>query len=190
MTEDQKTSNTANSSSDSTTKPTSATTAATSTVAPPEQWPDVVKETYEPIRILGKGGFASVMLARNKYANKEDPNKLVAMKIAGSKDLTKMELGYAHREIDIVRELSHPNIMKVIQAWTSDDDINKATKNTTNCAAVMALSYAKGPTVQNLLQHGGALSIKFGRVVIAQLVDALSYLHSRAVIHRDIKPVS
>ena len=52
----------------------------------------------------------------------------------------------------------------------------------------MALSYSKGPTVESLLHHGGALSNVFGRVVVAQVVSALAYIHYRGVVHRDIKP--
>lgn len=52
----------------------------------------------------------------------------------------------------------------------------------------MVLEYIKGPTVESLLRHGGALSTNFSRVVVAQIIDAIAYLHYRAVLHRDIKP--
>jgi tRNA A-37 threonylcarbamoyl transferase component Bud32 len=39
-----------------------------------------------------------------------------------------------------------------------------------------------------MLKHGGALGIYLAREVAAQLIDAVSFLHGRGVIHRDIKP--
>ena len=154
---------------------------------PPSQWPQQVVDQYEPVRILGKGGFGSVILAKKKVTENTENNEvqqqqqqLVAMKVVGSKDSSKTDHGYAHREVDILRELSHPNIMKVLDFWELPSHAN--------CAAVMALSYAKGPTLDQLVKFGGAVSICFGRVVMAQVVDALAYCHSRAVIHRDVKP--
>ena len=75
----------------------------------PNQWPPEVTASYDPIRNLGKGGFASVVLARSKINRSE----LVAMKVVGSRNASAQEYGYAHREIDILRELQHPNIMKL-----------------------------------------------------------------------------
>lgn len=138
---------------------------ASSSTAIPKEWPPPVVEQYLPIRVLGKGGFASVVLAKNKSTN-----EFRAIKVVAGDD------GYAHREIDIVHQLSHDCIMKIYDYWEVSDRV------------VICLSYSKGPTVEMLLQHGGALSNTFGRVVVAQTTDAVAYLHSHAVVHRDIKP--
>lgn len=148
------------------------------TLAVPEEWPPEATELYEPVRELGKGGFGSVVLARRKDG--EEP-KLVAMKVVGSHHVTNEEVGYAHREMDILVELNHPCIMRLIAHWEPPKDADK-------CAAVMALSYSKGPTLEKLLSVGGKLSFVFARIVAAQFIDAIAYLHSRAVVHRDIKP--
>ena len=42
----------------------------------PSEWSKEISEKYDPIRILGKGGFASVTLARRK-----DSEELVAIKV-------------------------------------------------------------------------------------------------------------
>jgi len=168
---------------------TSIKSSTTSQCPVPDEWPPEVAEAYEPIRKLGTGGFASVLLARRKGDVKDSTtsngsskgSSLVAIKVAGSADANKQQVGYALREIEILMELSHPNIMQLIQHWEPPLESHK-------CAAVMALSYAKGPDVNKLLNYGGKLSLVFARVVMAQLTDALAYLHSRAVIHRDIKP--
>jgi serine/threonine protein kinase len=146
----------------------------------PEQWPAEVSEHYEALRTLGVGGFASVTLAKKKKPTANEEN-LVAMKICGNKNANRSDLSYAHREIDILKEIKHENIMKIIDFWEPAVKEHK-------CAAVIALTYHRGPTVDALLNHGGALSLTFGRVVAAQLVKVISFLHSHAVIHRDIKP--
>ena len=131
------------------------------------QWPKEVLDKYEPVRILGKGGFASVFLAKRKSTTEEKKEKFVAIKLVRAK--TKTETHYAHREINILKEINHPNIMKLIESWEPDASTGIAT---------MAVTYARGRTLHYLLKNVGAPSLTFSRVVIAQLVDAVSHLHS------------
>lgn len=141
------------------------------------EWPKAVSNIYEPVGYLGKGGFACVLLGKSKKPVKDKDEEYVAIKIV---DGTEDDWAYSHREADILRHLHHPNIMRVVNSWEPNEYEPGA----------MALSYAKGPTIQALLLHGGALSALFVRVVTAQVADALSYMHSHAVVHRDIKPDS
>ena len=147
-----------------------------------KEWPSEVTEKYDPIRVLGTGGFGYVMLARNKNPGPNE-EKIIAIKTIGDvkNGLSRSDLGYAHRESDILKELHHPNIIKFIDFWEPNP-----TKHTS--IAALALGYARGPTVESLLLRGGALSSIFSRIVIAQVIDAISFLHSHAVVHRDIKP--
>ena len=71
--------------------------------------------------------------------------------------------------------------MKLLDYWEPAAEERK-------CAAVMALNYVRGPTLEYILKKIGAPAMNFCHVVSAQLVDVVAFLHSHAVIHRDIKP--
>jgi len=147
-----------------------------------QRWSKETLERYEPIKELGRGGFASVILAKRKdiCTGKTKGHNLVAVKQANAK--TNVQSNYAGREVFILREISHPNIMKLIEYWEQ--------KNSTDSepSVTMILSYGGDKTLEYLLKKTGAPSLTFSRAIISQLVDAVAYLHSHAIIHRDIKP--
>ena len=130
-------------------------------------WPKEVIDKYEPVRRLGRGAFATVVLAKRKSVNEGIDAELVAIKMVKAK--TNTQTHYAHREMYILQELNHPNIVKLIETWEPQDSTFSAT---------MVLSNAEGRTLDYLLVNVGGPSLTFGRVVMAQLVDAVAYLHS------------
>jgi serine/threonine protein kinase len=142
-------------------------------------------------------------LARDKTS--EDKKNKAAVKVVGGihDDGSKQSAAdikqerdkavlYARREIEILKNLQHPGINQLLDSWVAGADGHESDEKNVGkislTAAVLVLGYVRGPTVESLLKHGGALSTQFGRVVIAQTMDAISYLHGHAILHRDIKP--
>ena len=52
----------------------------------------------------------------------------------------------------------------------------------------MALSFINGPDLGALLEERGALGLPLAQLIARDLISAVSYMHVRGVMHRDIKP--
>lgn len=140
-------------------------------------WSPEIKKLYEPVKSLGKGAFGDVWLSQSR---KEGNTESVVIKKLDT--CTQVGKAYAAREIEILKKLNHPNIVKLLKAFYVE------AKNDGSSCAYIALSYAEGPTLENILKKGGAVGIPLARALSHQLISAVSYLHSNAVIHRDLKP--
>ena len=154
-------------------------------------WPSEVRDLYEPVKPLGKGGFGDVWLGRPVM--QEQSMKIVEgtpkgnncvgevaiKKVDTSTDVGK---GYADREIKILQKLDHPNIVKLVTVFklADNEDVNPC--------SYIALSYAKGPTLEKILNVGGAVGVPLARQLSQELISAVAYMHNHAVIHRDLKP--
>lgn len=79
------------------------------------------------------------------------------------------------REISLLRDLRHPNIVQYLGCSSSSEHLN------------IFLEYVPGGSVQSMLNSYGALPEPLVRSFVRQILTGLSYLHSRDIIHRDIK---
>ncbi|GAX24353.1 hypothetical protein FisN_4Lh476 [Fistulifera solaris] len=142
----------------------------------PKEWPEEVEDKYQRFEVLGKGSFGMVWMSRRtKIPEDENDDEFVAIKEIKIKD-EKSEV-YAEREISILSEIKHPNIIRMIRAYP----VHK-------CSRVVVMQLARGPNLHQLVVKRGALGLPLARLVSRELISAVSYLHGRAVIHRDIKP--
>mmetsp|Transcript_36367 Transcript_36367/g.79174 ORF Transcript_36367/g.79174 Transcript_36367/m.79174 type:complete len:422 (-) Transcript_36367:82-1347(-) len=160
-----------------------------------EAWPVDAEGDYVRMRAIGNGAYGKVWAARRRKLQKcgtcttrSNDNgdgcerchscsnaNLVAMKIIATSG--KNGKAYAEREISILGEMNHPNIVRLVRSY-----------NEYSGGRLVVLSLARGPTLKEIVDEGGALSLPLARLVSRHLVAAISYLHSRAVLHRDLKP--
>ena len=144
-----------------------------------EDWPKDAEKMYERIEVLGKGSFGLVWMCQRKIKPVDDfDDEYVAVKNIEIKE----EKGkvYAQREISILTELRHPNVIRLIRAFPVYNDISR----------LVSLQLARGPNLQRIVGKRGALGLPLCRLISRELVAAVSYLHGRGVLHRDIKPTN
>jgi mitogen-activated protein kinase kinase kinase len=129
--------------------------------------------------LIGQGSFGSVYLALHAVTGELLAVKQVETPSPGANSQNdarkKSMIDALKREISLLRDLQHPNIVQYLGASSSADHLN------------IFLEYVPGGSVQTMLNSYGALREPLIRSFVRQIVTGLAYLHGREIIHRDIK---
>ncbi|KAK9469037.1 kinase-like domain-containing protein [Lipomyces arxii] len=119
---------------------------------------------------IGKGAFGSVYTAMNIWTG-----ETVAAKQISVANLPKSELQKIRMEIDLLRALDHPNIVRYHGFVQSDDML------------YIILEYCENGSLTLTTKDFGACPEHLIAIFTAQVLKGLVYLHDQGVIHRDIK---
>ncbi|XP_062383577.1 putative serine/threonine-protein kinase SIK1B [Sardina pilchardus] len=125
---------------------------------------------YEITKTLGKGTFAVVKLARHKVTKTQ-----VAIKIIDKTRLNSSDLEKINREVQIMKLLNHPHIIKLYQVMETKDML------------YMVTEYAQNGEMFDYLSSVGRLTEGEARRKFWQIVNAVDYCHQHHIIHRDLK---
>ncbi|KFD57986.1 kinase domain protein [Trichuris suis] len=122
-------------------------------------------------RQLGRGRFGRVFLAREK-----ERQFIVALKVLFKSTVMKAKMeNQVRREIEIQAHLKHPNILRLYGYFHDDARV------------YLVLEYAAKGELYSMLTQAGKFTEDLTANYMAQVVDAVNYLHTKKVIHRDLK---
>ncbi|MDO5407859.1 MAG: WD40 repeat domain-containing serine/threonine protein kinase [Eubacteriales bacterium] len=138
----------------------------------------VIAGTYEIMEKLGSGGGGTVYLARHLRLGKQ-----VVLKADKRRITTRPE--FLRREVDILKELSHPYIPNVYDFFVEGETV------------YTVMDYIQGESLDRPLKRGEVFSQPQVIQWAKELLEALRYLHSpthgtppRGFVHSDIKPAN
>ena len=121
---------------------------------------------------LGEGEFGKVKMGWKKEGGVQVAIKLLRREQLGSNP---SRLPKIYREIAILRELQHPNIVKLHEMVETERHIG------------IILEYASGGELFDYILNHRYLKDNAARRLFAQLVSGIGYLHKKGIVHRDLK---
>jgi serine/threonine protein kinase len=125
---------------------------------------------YTFVKELGRGGMGVVCLAEDR-----ELDRLVAIKVLNSPDITEDLRNRMIREAQIIARLEHPGIVPVHDVGTLPDG-----------RIYYAMKYVRGSRLDEYAAQGASLRDRLRK--FQAVCDAVAFAHAHGVIHRDLKP--
>lgn len=134
-----------------------------------------IKERYETIEVLGKGGMGLVYKAYDTVVQRE-----VALKTLRDSP-SKLALDLFRKECGILASMSHPNIVEIFDIGEFNED--GAIK------PYFVMPLLPGVTLDHLIKTSSQrLTVERSVEIIVQTCRGLHAAHERSLVHRDLKP--
>ncbi len=138
----------------------------------------VLRNRYELVQLLGRGGMASVYKARDRYRTSLGvADCWVAIKIVQPHPSRPGSVDALGREFHNAQRLSHPNVINVYDIDREGD------------VSFYSMELLEGERLGQLIKRaGGRLPRRYALAIVRDIGAAIAHAHSRGVVHADLKP--
>ncbi|HUF35525.1 MAG TPA: serine/threonine-protein kinase, partial [Gemmatimonadales bacterium] len=137
---------------------------------PAEGLRDALADRYRIERELGRGGMATVYLARDLRHDRPVALKVLHPELAHSLGPDRFQ-----REIRLAARLQHPHILTVLDSGAAP-------------ALWFTMPYIEGESLRDRLRREKQLPIDDAVRIAREAAEALGFAHGQGIIHRDVKP--
>lgn len=133
---------------------------------------DVTLDSFDLLKVIGRGSFGKVMQVRHK-----GDGQIYAMKILRKKELLERnQVEHTQAERRILEEMDHPFLVKLRFAFQ------------TPAKLYMVLDYLNGGELFFHLKTSRKFTEDRARFYGAEIAMAMGHLHGKDMIYRDLKP--
>lgn len=131
-----------------------------------------IKDHYAFVRNLGEGHFGMVLLAKDRRTREKFAVKVIKKQHAEVRTMTLIQ-----RELAILRLVNHRNIVRLYDLFDTEDKL------------YFVLEYMQGGALYQVLAKDEThFSEERASFIIKDVLQGLQYLHSKGIVHRDVKP--
>jgi serine/threonine-protein kinase len=153
---------------------------------PPPDLATALGDRYVLDRVLGRGGMATVYLARDTRHRRP-----VAIKVLDPELAAVLGSERFLREIETTASLRHPHILPLFDSGEAGlRGSREAGKRGSGEAPFLyyVMPFVEGDTLRDRLQRERQRPLDESLRIAREVADALAYAHRHGIVHRDIKP--
>jgi len=133
---------------------------------------EVIAERYEVLELVGTGGMSSVYKSHDRLLERDVALKVLHPHFGDDDEYVER----FRREARAVAQLSHPNIVTVIDRGEADGH------------QFIVFELIDGENLKELVDRTGPLPARRAVDLAIAIADALSFAHEHGIVHRDVKP--